>query len=421
LTSATPEPITKGARREALLSEAARQLNARGVSQTSLSDIADKLNISRAAIYHYVEDRQDLIFQCYRRSCEQLAKYLARAARESTTELDTLTGFVAMAVGVDGVEFAALSEIGSLGVEQRDTILGLYGGIVAHLAGVVDLGVRRGLLRPCESHVVAHAILSIVFWIPVSARWSIAVATAPRTAVVQTLVDMIVRGISANHAGVLHIPHLDLSPLLPHGAGVFDRALLTRTRRDALLNAAAHLFNQKGVDATSLDEIAAAARATKRAILHHFGDKATLVGDCYLRAYEVFIHIAAQAHNHGGRRDEALAGAWYALCDADLREDLCPLTPLVGFEGLGSAVQDEINTLSATLAGLYLTILAAGRAEGSVSVFDDNAFLFVVSGAFSWLTKEVVAIDEAQRADICREVTEFVMLGLGRPVLSDER
>ena len=46
-----------------LLSHAARVLNARGVSQTSLGQIADDLGISRAALYYYVDDLQSLVYQ----------------------------------------------------------------------------------------------------------------------------------------------------------------------------------------------------------------------------------------------------------------------------------------------------------------------------------------------------------------------
>ena len=43
--------------------------------------IARQLGLSRAALYYYVRDREDLVVQCYRRACavmaaEQLAAYL---------------------------------------------------------------------------------------------------------------------------------------------------------------------------------------------------------------------------------------------------------------------------------------------------------------------------------------------------------
>lgn len=404
------EPATKGARREALLAEAARQLNAKGVSQTALAELADTLNISRAALYHYVDDRQDLVFQCYRRSCEKLAQHLNRSTRGAAGALGALEAFVSMTLAPDEQEFAAISEIGLLNAEQHDTIVGLYLGIVAHLASVIDQGVRDGSVRPCDSTVVAHIILSMVFWIQIAKRWSIAIATVPRALTVETLIAVIKGGISSRRA--VPVPRFDLSALLPSGAGVFDRAFMTRTRRDALIKAAANLFNRKGIDATSMEEIATEAGATKRAILHHFGDKAGLVSACYHRAYELFIYVAVEAERHPGPRDEALAGAWSALSEANFRDDLRHLTPLVGFDSLPPDAQASINALSTDLSMHYINMLAAGRRDGSLGDFDDGAFLFSVSGAFTWLTKNIVDLDEARRAVVHQEITNLIMIGL---------
>jgi AcrR family transcriptional regulator len=72
---------TRGSRRSLVLEEAAKALNSRGVSQTSLTEIADRVGVHRAALYYYFEDQQDLVFQSYRRSCEMFARRLNEAMR----------------------------------------------------------------------------------------------------------------------------------------------------------------------------------------------------------------------------------------------------------------------------------------------------------------------------------------------------
>src|SRR5437868_5052987 len=81
-------------KRDAVLDAAARHLNARGVSNTSLGEIAASLGMTRAALYYYVDDREDLVFQCYRRACEAMARDLDAAGREAGPGLDRLTAFV---------------------------------------------------------------------------------------------------------------------------------------------------------------------------------------------------------------------------------------------------------------------------------------------------------------------------------------
>jgi AcrR family transcriptional regulator len=75
--------IATKSRRDELLDEAARELNSKGISMTSLTDVADRLGFSRASLYYYVEDREDLMFQVYLRSSERLRNSAAAPCRSS--------------------------------------------------------------------------------------------------------------------------------------------------------------------------------------------------------------------------------------------------------------------------------------------------------------------------------------------------
>ena len=71
--------VSKGSKRERVLEEAARTLNSHGVSNASLPVVAARLGVSRAALYYYFEDQEDLVFQSYQRTCEAMATELAAA------------------------------------------------------------------------------------------------------------------------------------------------------------------------------------------------------------------------------------------------------------------------------------------------------------------------------------------------------
>src|SRR5277367_3716055 len=53
-----------------LLEAAAQEFNARGIAGASIARIARAMGLTRAAVYYYVKDREDLAVQCYRRTCE---------------------------------------------------------------------------------------------------------------------------------------------------------------------------------------------------------------------------------------------------------------------------------------------------------------------------------------------------------------
>ena len=56
-----PARPDREARRHALLEAAAAEFNARGVSRASISRIAKAKGLTRAAVYYYVRDRDDLV------------------------------------------------------------------------------------------------------------------------------------------------------------------------------------------------------------------------------------------------------------------------------------------------------------------------------------------------------------------------
>ena len=74
-----PLRLDREARRDALLEAAAAEFNAHGVSRASISRIARAKGLTRAAVYYYVRDRDDLVFQAYRKSCQVMAADLAAA------------------------------------------------------------------------------------------------------------------------------------------------------------------------------------------------------------------------------------------------------------------------------------------------------------------------------------------------------
>ena len=164
--------IARRSKRDAVLEEAARRLNASGVSLASLSEVAQALGLTRAALYYYVEDRDDLVFQCYRRSCEVMARDLDAAARSAGAGLERLRIFVELSLDQGRPEPAVLSEVASLPSPQRETIEGLHHGNVALLIDLIEAGQADGSIRACHPLVIAQAIVGMISWIPLAPRWT---------------------------------------------------------------------------------------------------------------------------------------------------------------------------------------------------------------------------------------------------------
>ncbi len=407
-------PGAAAVRHEQMLDAAARHLNASGVSLTSLSDIAESLGVSRATLYQYIEDREDLVFQCYRRSCEVMARHLGEAVRLGGDAADVVCLFIDRMLDPAQPEIATRAEIAVLNQERHEIIQGLYDAIITRLAKVLETGARAGVMRECDTTISASTIISVVTWVPLMRFWAPAANTYRPEQIAATLKNFVLDGIAVERQQMPQFQPINLSPLVARVVGVFDRDAVVDAKRETLLAIASRLFNSKGIDSTSLEEIAGQVGATKRTLYHHLGDKQTLLATCYARAFRIFLYIMERMTKHEGTRVQAVAAAFHALSRAYLREDLSPLAPLVGHEALKGETQAQMEPQAAALSEGYMNVMNAGRAEGSIRVDDLMAQLLLMPGFVSWLVKDTGTHGEERIEHIAREISAFMCIGLRR-------
>ena len=70
-------------KRDAVLRAAVRMFNSQGFHATSLDDVAASLGVSKPTIYHYLGNKDQVLFECVTRGVEQL-RSAADAARAET-------------------------------------------------------------------------------------------------------------------------------------------------------------------------------------------------------------------------------------------------------------------------------------------------------------------------------------------------
>ncbi len=399
-------------RLDQILDESAKSLNSKGVSLTTLGEIADSRGVSRPALYYYVKDLEDLVFQTYRRSCEVMLRYLDMAVQSGGTAPGILGRFFDLALAEDAPEIAALGEIGILPESPRHTILSLYQGAVARLANVIEAGIRRGELRGCDAEVVARTLISIVFWLPIAPRSTSALRPVARKHLLEVAKDLLLHGWARDRREVPEAESIDLSPLLSSSFSVFDRESILEEKRRRILAAASRLFNRKGVDATSLDEIAAHVGATKRALYNHVGDKDALIAACYQRSYQIFLYLLGEANKLETSCLDRLTAYHEAASVVQLREDIQPLRPLVGYEFLSPRARSGVDQLSKKLIAGFTTVFTGGIKEGSLRDVDLHATVLILPGASSWLVKGMVTLDAAGQRHVAREISNLFTIGL---------
>jgi AcrR family transcriptional regulator len=401
-------------KRALILQEAAATLNRRGVTQTFLTDIGARVGVTRAALYYYFDDQQDLVFQCYRASCEVMARRLTEAELGRHDALAVIERFVDLLLTEDEPELAVLSETAFLAPEFRNTIVGLYEGLIARIGAILHRGVERGEVRPCDTRLCAMMVLGVVSWIPLQERWD-STAAFSHARLAAAARALIFEGIAADRTEPIAYQPLTLSSARLSTLGVFDGAQLALAKQEALLAAASWLFNLKGVDATSLEEIAACVGVTKKVIYHNVGDKDAVVIACYLRSLAFAISIAEQARDQAPSQLAAFCRLMHVHAEARLRRDIAPLSGVGALDALREPGRAQVNDEARRLLALTSTMFDAGRAEGSLRDFDAGALMSITPGIVEWIPKWLSAETPTRRAEISRELATFYGLGL-RPV-----
>jgi AcrR family transcriptional regulator len=180
--------------RDRMLRAAAACFNQKGYSGTSLKDVARQLGLTDAALYYYVKNKEELVYQCYLRAAE-LGRDAMEAARESGGDgfaqaANYIRNHVATIVG-DAGPVAIMSEIPSLKSSHRNDILSISRRHSLAFEELLAKGIADGSIAPCDVRMTGNAIMGAINWIP---KWFHG-DTATAKQVVEKFPDVLTRGL----------------------------------------------------------------------------------------------------------------------------------------------------------------------------------------------------------------------------------
>ena len=165
-----PAPDTRfNTQRERLLRAAARCFNEKGYSGTSLKDVADHLGLTDAALYYYVKNKEELVYQCYLRAAELGREALDRAVAEGATGLQQARLYIRYHVDImvgDRGPVAIMSEIPSLKAGHRDDVLAISRRHSLAFEKILSRGIEDRSITPLDVRMTGNAIMGAINWIP---------------------------------------------------------------------------------------------------------------------------------------------------------------------------------------------------------------------------------------------------------------
>ena len=158
----------RAVKREAVILAAARAFRARGYHNTSLDDIASELHVSKPTIYYYVENKEQILFECFRTGLDQIKAALTELDDGKGPARERLIALVRRYAEAIAGEFGwcmVRAEDQDLSPAMSKRIQALKSEIDQGIRKLIKEGMDDGSIRPCDPKMTAFALAGALNWI----------------------------------------------------------------------------------------------------------------------------------------------------------------------------------------------------------------------------------------------------------------
>ena len=203
--NALPERQTQiDIKRRAIIREAARAFNQRGSHGATLDDVAERLGVTKAALYRYVQNKNDLLFACHEEAMAIASDSMDKGEAEGETGLDKIRigmkAYIMEMIGAMGVPVLILEDNALTGEKAR-YIIGLRDTFEARLRRLVQEGIADGSILPLNPKLAVFGLLGSVHWVT---KWYSADGAWTAEDVAEALIELATRGWAAEPGGAFH-------------------------------------------------------------------------------------------------------------------------------------------------------------------------------------------------------------------------
>lgn len=185
--------------REAILFEtAARLFNQYGFHGTSMAHLTEELGLTKGALYYYIKDKSDLLYQLHLKSAEATRLAHERGVSEGRNGYERIRGIVrhyVKTVTTSPTETFILLEEGALEGPRAQEIMGLRKALELDMRHQIELGIQDGSIAPCNPKLVSFALVGAMAWIT---KWYDPAEGWTTDQTSQAMADLLSRMISAN-------------------------------------------------------------------------------------------------------------------------------------------------------------------------------------------------------------------------------
>lgn len=193
-------------KRKVIIREAARVFNRRGSHGTTLEDVAERLGVTKTALYRYVNNKNELLCACHEEAMEIAFEHLDEGERAGRTGLEkiqlAMSGYLRSMISELGVPVLLLEE-NALEKQSALRIVALRDKFEKRLRGLVNLGVVDGSIVPTDPKLAVFMLLGAVHWVT---KWYSSNGSWTADEAASALIELATRGLAAKPAKALANP-----------------------------------------------------------------------------------------------------------------------------------------------------------------------------------------------------------------------
>lgn len=170
----------------------------------------------------------------------------------------------------------------------------------------------------------------------------------------------------------------------PPGSRHAQREQNRQAKRQAVLSAAAQMFNERGFQATSLDDVAARLGVSKPTLYYYVKSKDQILLECVRQGLEMTLEgIEASRQAGGSALDqlEACMRVYAKIVTMDF--GMCLIR--VGDEQLPADSRIALRRMKAQIDLAFRRLVEAGVQQGLLAPCDPKMTAFMIAGALSWI------------------------------------
>ncbi|MGB3864606.1 MAG: TetR/AcrR family transcriptional regulator [Xanthobacteraceae bacterium] len=178
-------------KRAALLREAGRAFSLRGYHNTSLEDVAKTLDVTKAALYYYVKNKQEILFECHMMSLDfgdEAMKYCEEHGKTGLEKVLLLMDKYVRTVTSEMGSFAVLREYDALEPQNKAIVGKRRDKFDRAFRRLISEGIADGTVRKVNAKLTVFFFMGSINWMT---RWFTPEGSATGEEIARSLVDLV--------------------------------------------------------------------------------------------------------------------------------------------------------------------------------------------------------------------------------------